>query len=173
MPTFDVMFTGHRPPRLGGWDEANLTAAAVKAWLRLAVSEEVSGGARSFVSGAALGTDQWGAEAVLGAMAASPDVRLCLAIPCDGYDGRWPRESRDRLAAIRAKASEAVVVCPGPYAAYKNLVRDQWMVDRSRRVLAVYDGSPDGGTAHTIRMALKAGLDVRRFNPATKKEEPL
>ena len=38
--------------------------------------------------------------------------------------------------------------------------RNRYMVDRSARLLAVYDGEPKGGTAQTLAYALRKGLHV-------------
>ena len=38
--------------------------------------------------------------------------------------------------------------------------RNIWMVDRSKRVIAVYNGSP-GGTKNTIDYARKIGVNVK------------
>lgn len=37
--------------------------------------------------------------------------------------------------------------------------RDEWMVDRDARVIAVYDGA-SGGTKNTIEYAMKCGIEV-------------
>jgi len=172
MESFDVMFTGHRPPKLGGWDENNKKAEVIKLWLFAVVEGIIDDGRGklTFVSGGCQGTDQWGAEAVLSTKERIPQVQLHMAIPCDDYDGKWPDAPKQRLKNIIAKATSSTIVCPGPYAAYKNFVRDQWMVDRSSMVVAVFDGSKSG-TGNTIRMAIKKGIPILRFNPETLKEE--
>jgi len=163
--TFDVMFTGHRPPKLGGWDEDNPTAAAVRDWLRKKVAQKALEGAWAFVSGGALGTDQWGAEAVL-----DRGLQLTMAIPCDDYCSKWPQSSQDKFNAMLRRSASVEIVCPGPYASYKNIVRDEWMVDRSKMVLAVWDGAENGGTFHTIKAARKAKLPITILNPMDMSE---
>ena len=36
--------------------------------------------------------------------------------------------------------------------------RNQYMVDRSSRLIAVYNGVPKGGTCQTLRYAMKRGV---------------
>jgi uncharacterized phage-like protein YoqJ len=164
--TFDVMFTGHRPPKICGcYDEDHPKAAAVRDWLRKKVAQVALEGAWAFVSGGALGTDQWGAEAVL-----DRGLQLTMAIPCDDYCSSWPQASQDRFRAMLSRAASVEIVCPGPYASYKNLVRDQWMVDRSKQVIAVFDGTEKGGTWHTIKAAQKAKLPIMILNPTDMSE---
>ena len=38
--------------------------------------------------------------------------------------------------------------------------RNRYMVDRSARIIAVYDGVPKGGTAQTLAYALRCGLET-------------
>ena len=39
--------------------------------------------------------------------------------------------------------------------------RNRFMIGRSQRVLAIYDGRQSGGTFSTIQMALKFGRELR------------
>ncbi len=40
------------------------------------------------------------------------------------------------------------------------------MIDRSQRVLAVYDGRQSGGTFSAIQLVLKSGRELRTISPA-------
>lgn len=163
---FDVMFTGHRPPKLGGWDEDNPVADKTRNWLRKQVAKRAGEGSVTFVSGGALGVDQWGAEAVLD----RPGLQLIMAIPCDGYSSKWPSHSQKRFESILSKASLVKIVCPGHYESWKNISRDGWMVANSKQVIAVWDGVEQGGTWQTIKAARKAGRPITFFNPNTGEE---
>ena len=162
---YDVMFTGHRPPRLGGWT-ANPTADAVKQWLAEAIAKKASEGAKTFLCGGALGTDQWGALAAL-----DQGLEVSMALPVVGYEKGWPDFSQAAFRDLTARCKEVHIVCEGEYQAYKNMIRDDWMVAHSSSVIAVWDGGSKGGTTHTVKSAIKAGLPIVRFNPITGKEE--
>ena len=43
--------------------------------------------------------------------------------------------------------------------------RNRYMVDHSGLLLAVYDGSPTGGTCFTIRYALQRGVPYIELRP--------
>ena len=45
------------------------------------------------------------------------------------------------------------------------LRRNRYMVDRSSRLIAVYDGML-GGTMYTLTYAMKQGLDIITLDPA-------
>ena len=59
------------------------------------------------------------------------------------------------------KADEVVQISDG-YCKYVYRKRNCWMVDRSSRLIACYNGAP-GGTLETILYAEKNGLEVIRY----------
>ena len=165
-------FTGHRPERLGGYDKANPKNRLAIAFLRDAVARLKKEGYTSFISGGALGTDQWAAEVVL----EDQELELVVAIPYKDYGSNWPPGrntpgSREVLADLCSKAKKVHVVCEGSYAPHKNHERNKWMADNSDTIVAVWDGGDKGGTASAIRNAKKQGKRIIRYNPKTDSEE--
>lgn len=148
-----VCFTGHRPDKLGGYDERNPVAEFVKAELRDVIEKLIERGARKFVCGGALGVDTWAAEIVLELKAEHPDLYLLIVKPFAGQHIRWKPSDIARYEFICAHANEVQVACPGEYAAWKMQRRNEVMVDMSDVVVAVWDGSK-GGTANCRNYAL-------------------
>ena len=152
-------FTGHRPAKLPwGFDEEDPRCLALKG----AIARELEGlyrrGARHFLSGMAQGCDLYFAEAVLELRRRHPEVSLECALPCAGQADRWPAADRARWQSILA-ACDVETVVQQHYDRFCMLRRDRYMVDRSRQILAVYDGSP-GGTRYTLNYAMDRGLDI-------------
>lgn len=160
-------FTGHRPAGFGGYDESLPVIVWAKAELEKAIRRGVERGYLHWISGLALGWDTWAAEAVIAVRKENPDVRLIAASPFPSQATRWPKESRIRHEAIRKAADLVVEVSQDPYAAWKMLARDKWMVDRASVGVAGYDGSEKGGTAHTVGYCGKAGIPWLRIDPKT------
>ena len=106
----------------------------------------------------ARGVDIWAAEIVLEYRSRHPDIRLICALPHPGFETRWKQEWQKRYTAILAQADLVKTVCesynPGAYQR-----RNEWMVDHSARVIAVYNGEP-GGTRNTISYAEKQGVAI-------------
>lgn len=144
-----VCFTGHR-----SFEGA---PAAVLA-LDEAIAAAYAGGFRIFISGMAEGFDLAAAEAVVRLRERHPDVRLVAAVPFAAQAGKFGARDRERYAALLAAAAWTVILEPC-YSHGCYFRRDDWMVDRSRRVVCWYDGSP-GGTRYTVRRALSAGIEV-------------
>jgi len=62
-------------------------------------------------------------------------------------------------------ADGVVVVSEGGYSARNMQRRNEWMVDHSDKVLAVWDGS-NGGTGNCVAYARSIGREIIRIDPA-------
>ena len=147
--------TGHRPadlpckyneihPWLVGIKENLLTE------LRVTNVQEV-------ITGGALGWDTWLAEAAL-----ECDIPLLVYIPFEGQEKRWPKQSQDRYNSILERAKEVKYL----FAEYSNqafLDRNKMMMDHCDVVYALYNGKPEGGTAHAIRYAESINKPITNF----------
>ena len=107
------------------------------------------------ISGMAQG---WDLALVRAALALG--IPFVAAVPFEGQETKWPREHQEAFRNFLERAMRVEIVCPGPYANWKFLKRDEWMVDNSNRLLSLYDGSPKGGTAHTYNYAESKGMPI-------------
>lgn len=154
-----VAFTGHRPQKLGGFDDnTNQFEYVVKqihqTILQLEKIEPVH-----IISGMALGVDQWAAE-----YAAFRKIPFSAYVPCEGQDSRWPQASRDRYNQLLALASEVKLVTKGPYSPWKMQERNKAMVDDCDVLIAVWDGT-SGGTKNCVDYALNIKKRMIRIPP--------
>lgn len=146
-------FTGHRPEKLT--EPENEIIAA----LRREIFAAIDDGFVTFISGMARGVDIWAAEIVLSLRAEGRPVQLICACPYEGFELKWKEEWQRRYRAILAAADLVKNISPR-YSRSCFQVRNEWMVDHSARVIAVYNGE-SGGTRNTIVYAEKHGVDVR------------
>ncbi len=147
-----LCFTGHRRYDSAAGDEARLAAAVAAAF---------DDGYRTFVSGMAPGFDLAAGEAVVrlrerGVL--GDGARLVAAIPFRGQPRGYSADDGRRYDAL-LEAADEVRVLADRYSHGCYYRRDDWMVERSGRIICWYDGS-GGGTRYTVRRALKAGLEV-------------
>lgn len=153
-------FTGHRPDKLAwGTQEQDPRCQALKAELEKAVERAYQAGCRHFICGMARGTDMYFAEAVLALREKYADVTLEGARPCESQADSWPKEERRRYQELLDQCNYETLVqhC---YDRSCMMRRNRYMVDRSTRIIAVYDGVPQGGTAQTLAYALRQGLET-------------
>jgi uncharacterized phage-like protein YoqJ len=153
-----IAVTGHRPSKLGGdYTGDGTLAQKVRKWLRhqLAIYQP-----NEAVTGMALGVDQWFAREALGL-----GIEVHAAIPCDGQERRWPTPAQDRYHLLLAHPKVTVhEINPGPYAAWKMQARNEYMVNYSHVLLAIWGGAV-GGTANCVAYAEKCGKPVVKMNP--------
>ena len=145
-------FTGHRPEKL------KRMQWLIKRELKKEILRAVDDGIDVFISGMARGVDIWAAEIVLVLRDSGKPVKLICASPFQGFEARWDEEWKNRYNATMAAADHSVYVCNG-YSRSCFQIRNEWMVDRSARVIAVYNGEP-GGTKNTIDYSLNRGVNV-------------
>jgi uncharacterized phage-like protein YoqJ len=160
-----VAFTGHRPDKLGGYNENNSIANGVKKALLKEIKQLILyENAIEFISGGALGVDTWAAEAVLEARKPFPHIKLTIAKPFPSQDSKWPEESRIRFKKFCDLADRIVDVNNDPYSALKMQLRNEWMVDHADVVVAIWDGT-EGGTRNCVRYAKRQGKRLIVINP--------
>lgn len=160
-------FTGHRPDKVGGYDpKDNPTKRMVISRLIEAVLDAVEDrGVYYFITGMALGTDTWAAEVVLALKEHYPNIKLICAIPCENQTGVWKDpEDVAKWQKIVNKADYTYQITSKTYeeARWCLDARNEWMVDHSRGVIAVYDGSR-GGTRNCLYYAGRRRRPVIRI----------
>jgi len=164
-----VCATGHRPKDLpGGYDGDK----DLEYMIDDIVSAFVEKGYRQFISGGAIGIDQYFANSVLIQRAFITDVRLVIARPFPSQASKWPEASRKRFEEICFMANEVVDVSPDPYTPAKMQIRNQWMIDHSGLVFAVWSGKRSGGTWNCLQSALRLGRPIYWLNPWTMEINP-
>lgn len=145
-------FTGHRPEKLAVPEPELRTA------LRREINAAIADGYTTFISGMARGVDIYAAEEVLLISERDPNIRLICAYPypdcCEQFSSVWRKRCNDISSRADLRVNVSDEYRPGCYQK-----RNEWMVERSSRLIAVYDGSC-GGTYNTIVSAMRNEVDV-------------
>ena len=153
-------FTGHRPDKLPwGAQERDPRCLELKARLDRALERACQAGFRHYLCGMARGADLYFAEAVLALRQRCPEVTLECVRPCESQADSWPAEERLRYQGILDRCDYETLV-QHHYDRFCMMRRNRYMVDRSARIIAVYNGVPKGGTAQTLLYAMKRGLET-------------
>lgn len=169
-------FTGHRPDKLGGYDMNNPTILKLKDKLTEVIRHLiVDEGITRFITGGALGTDQVAFKRVHDLKADYPHIQNILAVPFKDQSAAWPDRSRLLYNKVVELADEVVYVDTlddyefdrvpvGAYHAAKMQLRNNYMVDNSRIVIAVYDGTK-GGTENCVKYARRKNRAIYTLRP--------
>lgn len=145
-------FTGHRANKLHRADRA------VRHDLKKAIIQAIDEEYTTFITGMAYGVDIWAGEFVIEQRKKDNKLKLIAAVPFEGFESRWDNKWKKRYQKLIKDADEVHYICDG-FAGYAFQRRNEWMVDRSSLVIAVYNGDA-GGTQNTISYALKKDVPV-------------
>ena len=149
-----VAFTGYRPQKLpfgDNWDHPD--AKKLRAVLYNEYDRLIRKGFRFFLTGGALGSDMMTAEVILELKKKYSKLPIYheLCLPCYGHSSKWECRDIERLERIK-KQSVVTYVTDGPYCSGCMQKRNEYMVDTSAVLVAVYDGQ-NGGTRNTVEYA--------------------
>ena len=125
----------------------------VKKLLEKAIDETILNGFTTFISGGCRGVDVWAAEIVVEKKKTNKNIKLIMALPYPDFEKKWGIDDR-LLHNYILKNADFVKTVSDHY--YKGCyqVRNQYMVDKSSLVIAVYNGTA-GGTRNTMAYAQK------------------
>ena len=151
-------FTGHRPERIcfPFW-ESSQEVEHVKLFLHNAILSAVNDGYTDFLCGMARGVDIWAGELIISLKRQFPNLALHAVIPYEGQQQSWPVGWQTRYQNLLHFSCQTIILSP-QYTKGCFFERNRFMVDRSSRLIGVFDGIKKGGTAFTIDYARKNGV---------------
>ena len=150
MRQYRCAFTGHRPEKFTG------SEGKIIVELRKEILKAIDDGYKVFLTGMSRGVDLWAADIVIELRRYNKDLKLMCIIPFEGMEDRWPVDWKKHYYLVR-KQADWVQVLSDRYSpdVYQN--RNQWLVNHSSRLIAVFNGDPSG-TRNTIQYAREQGL---------------
>ncbi|MEA3602968.1 SLOG family protein [Bacillus subtilis] len=173
-----VCFTGHRPNKLGGYDMKNPTILKLKDKLLEVIDELIIKEEKSrFITGGALGTDQAACWCVHILKKKYPHIKNIIATPFKEQDKVWSADQKMWYKRMLDVADEIVNVeeldkykvsgdKPGEFSPAKMQKRNEYMIDHSEAIVAVYDGTKSG-TRNCLNYARRTylGHQLWRLHP--------
>ena len=145
-------FTGHRPEKL------RKSERDIRSELEKQIKQAVADGFTTFITGMARGTDIIAGEIVLQLRTEKFPVRLICASPYPGFEEGWSNAWQKRYRNI-IETADLVRYISASYSRSCFQNRNEWMVNHSSRVIAVFNGQPSG-TKNTIDYAHRQGVPV-------------
>jgi len=155
-------FSGHRPQSFPfKFDENSQALVLLKKRLAQEIEQAIQDDYSIFLSGGALGVDTWAAQIVLKFREFHyPFIRLELVLPCTGQENKWNKKSKETYAKLIDEADAVIRTSRQPYFEGCMKLRNEFMISRSSRLIAVWNKKPSG-TSQTVAMARNQGLEVR------------
>lgn len=162
-----VAVTGHRPNKLWGYNLSYPKYQQMESYFCDTIKEYLKEySSVEMISGMALGVDTVFALAALSLKRDGYPVRLVAAVPFAGQESVWPEASQKMYRDILSDADEIATVCDGKYAAWKMQRRNEFMVDRCNKLIAIWDGT-NGGTGNCVSYAASVGKETLIKRPNT------
>ena len=163
-----LAFTGHRPESLPlGENELTASAIRIKALLADEIMRCAAQGYDTFLAGGARGGDILFAEQVLLVEGLEyPNLRLITVVPHEGQANNWAEAWRERYFRI-LEYSYDVVTLSAHYSSGCYHARNRYLVDHADSVLALYNGTPTGGTAYTAKYTYQRNKEIIVIDPNT------
>ena len=160
-------FTGHRPhkvPLLG--DRADPRCKELENTLSLEIlAKALVFHCDTFLCGMAQGTDMLCGDLVLRLRHIYKlPLRLICVIPCLSQAQDWDAGAQAHYKWLLSQADGSVLLQRG-YTDGCYLRRNEWMVAHSAHMVALLDPHIYGGTAYTVSLARKSGLNVSVVRP--------
>ncbi len=156
--------TGYRPQKcIWGFNEGHPRCIDMKKRLKERVEYSIENGYKIFISGMAIGFDTIFAETVLELKKKYPFIKLVAALPCRDQYKLWKPEQIERYKRILKQCDDVRCL----YESYNDkcmLERNDYMLNCSSLVFALFDGKP-GGTKYTVNKARQKGLRVVIIEP--------
>lgn len=189
-----ISFTGHRPNKLGGYQWGNKIQKEVSKEIEkniLDIIEKTKEKEIVFYSGGAIGVDQIAFEVadklkeVIWFMDENVTIKNNMAIPFNDQDRLWRINDKERYKSQKNRADNVIYVDTekgyktygaeeGKYDVRKMQKRNEYMIDNSDILIAVFDGSKSG-TKNCIDYAKKNNkeiilIDLNKINEKVNKE---
>ena len=162
---YTCCFTGHRPNKLPWkYKERGIKLFLLKIKLKNIIKSAIKSGYKYFISGMALGSDMLCAEIVLNLKKNYPYIKLECAIPCINQTEKWTKNNVIKYKKVLSKADKVVYVSSSKYFNGCMAKRNNYMINNSSLLIAIYNGTP-GGTQQTIEKAKDNKLEIIIIKP--------
>jgi len=162
-----ICLTGHRPDKLYGYDLNNEKWQELKEKLKAILIEYDCGEA---ISGMALGSDTIFAIAVLELKEEGYPIDLRCAVPFKGQESKWTQPDIERYKRILQQADFVDILSEKKYSPKLLQDRNEYMVNNSDLVIAVWNGEESGGTYNCIKYARQNNKNIIYINPKQLKQ---
>lgn len=157
-----IGITGHRPQQID--NNFDYTSSAWQ-WIRSELTKTFEFHKPDMIiSGMALGVDMLAVEVAL-----DLGIKVRAAVPFEGQELKWPTAQQKIYRDLLSKCNDVFMVSDGGYAPWKLHARNQFIVDNSHFMVAVWNGNKLGGTFSTVVYAEKRERSIYQIDPVNKK----
>lgn len=147
-----VCFSGHRIVPLAKQN-------GIMRLLKNEITKSYHEGYRCFYCGMAIGFDLLAAKATLAVKSELSQMKIIAVLPCREQSLKWNEKNKAEYETILKNVDDVVIVSDH-YHQRCFLQRNDYMIQRSSRLITLYDGKFKGGTFYTYGRAKSLGLEI-------------
>lgn len=171
MKKLTISLTGHRPPKLAGYNMDNPYYKRMQEYLEELIEKAIHRcDILELHSGMALGADTVWAQAIIAKKMEYPNkISLVADIPDMGQPSRWPKPSQDLWTELMKQADMVNTYAQNNTKRSYGYILNQrniGMVDACDILIAIYDGTP-GGTHNAVNYGMKKQKYIHQVHPRT------
>lgn len=162
--------TGHRWHKLPfGTNEEDHRCVALVENINEILTQQFDDGITHIICGMALGFDTLVAEAVIRLRQTKyQHITLEAALFCPGQSDPWTPAQKKRFDKILQHCLQPLTITSPTYTRGCEMIRNRYIIDNSRVLLACWDGRPSG-TGSTVKYAVKVGVPYIQTDPNSLK----
>lgn len=156
-------FTGHRPPKLGGYGKEAQQKLYNFAHHTLQQKLKLCDPSVGYIEDEAIVGMAQGWDMAVASACSILNVPYIAAIPYPGQELVWPDEyTRVLYRSLLGTAKRVIYVSnsTGGNAARALQLRNQWIVDHSEKIIALWDEVESGGTWNCVKYAWRQKVEV-------------
>lgn len=155
-----VCFSGHRPKSLiWGYNENHKQCKELKEKLKTTILNLINNGYNTFYNGMAEGFDLYAAEILNNLKNQGYNIKIIACLPYKKQSMYYTEKNKDLYSKILKNCDDIYIASNGEYFNGCTIIRNKYMVENSS-VLVCYLLSHVGGTANTVNIAKKKGLQI-------------
>ncbi len=168
---YSIALTGHRPGALAGYDlSAPFYQLLEDRLYRIGRKALERYDQLVLRSGMALGADTVWSQTIIRLKEEFPErVYFVAEVPVRSQPDRWIGEKDKLRWREHLGKSDQIRIYGESYGVKYLHARNQGMIEKANLLIAVWDGSEQGGTAGAVKYATKIGRRIHRIDPATLK----
>ncbi|WP_338749590.1 DUF1273 domain-containing protein [Bacillus sp. FJAT-52991] len=146
--------TGYKPHEIGVFKQKDIAIDYIKKALKQQLLQLLDEGLEWVLISGQLGVECWTAEVVFELQKEGRDVRLAILTPFLQQEVNWKEEKRTYYEVIVSQADFVASVSNQPYTSpqqFRN--KNQFMLQKSVGLLALYDEEKEGSPQYLYQMA--------------------
>jgi uncharacterized phage-like protein YoqJ len=146
-----------------GFDEENALAITLKEFLQKEIQDEIESGCTRFITGMEWGIEIICAEIILKLKEQHPQIHLACVLPFEEQAAKWNEEYRDRYFDVLERSNDMKLISTR-FTSDCYQLRDDYIVERSSRILAVMD-EEKSDSASLVEKAIRKGMKTIILSP--------